>query len=146
MEARGGSEHIEFLVNNNFFILQPSSVLDTAYAVSSMGLSVTKLEKEFKALKTAQEGSQSTSIQPQESAEHMLLSQGDSIFIADCLNIPELAPEVERAVWQVERSIEARAQLRDENEKLEAKKEKIKGLQSSASSEMADEQSSRSVP
>ena len=111
-----------------------------------MGLSVAKLEKEFKGLRAAHEGSQSTNTQPQESAEHMLLSQGDSIFIADCLDIPELAPEVERAVWQVEKSIETRAQLRDKDEKLEAEKEKTKSLQSSTSSETTDKQSSRSVP
>ena len=54
-----------------------------------------------------QQGSQPVNIQSRDDTERMLLSKGDSILIADCLDIPELAPEVERAVWQIEKSIEA---------------------------------------
>ena len=52
----------------------------------------------------------------------MLLSKSDGIVIADCLDIPELAPEIERAVWQIERSIKARV-LTDEEKTLKSNKE-----------------------
>ena len=98
-------------MQNHFFDIQPSSVLDTAYAVSTIGLSANKLEQEFKDLDTLQQGSPSANVQSHDDAERMLLSKGDSILIADCLNIPELAPEVERAVWQIEKSIEAEGSI-----------------------------------
>lgn len=58
--------------------------------------------------------SQTTQTRADEPAEEMLLSQSDSIMIADCLQIPELAPEVERAVWQIEKEIKSRRKLEDE--------------------------------
>ena len=56
-------------------------------------------------------------------AEKMLLSEADGILIADSLKIPELAPEVERAVWQVEREIKARKELDDDKSKLKSVKQ-----------------------
>lgn len=56
-------------------------------------------------------------------AEQMLLSEADGILIADSLKIPELAPEVERAVWQVEREIKARKELDDDKSKLKSVKQ-----------------------
>ena len=50
----------------------------------------------------------------------MLLSQADGIVIAECLQIPELASEVERAVWQVENEIKARKELEDEKSRLKS--------------------------
>ena len=60
---------------------------------------------------------------PKVPAEQMLLSKADGILIADSLQIPELAPEVERAVWQVEREIKAQNKLDDEKSKLKPAKE-----------------------
>ena len=104
--------------------MQPSSALDTAYAVSSMGVSVTKLEQEFKDLKALRSSLQVANTQRDVPAERMLLSKSDGILIADCLNIPELAPEVERAVWQVEKSIKARIEHKDEKGGLEVERKK----------------------
>ncbi|KAL8786964.1 MAG: hypothetical protein Q9195_007976 [Heterodermia aff. obscurata] len=93
-----GSEHIEFLVKNNLFETRPSSALDTAYAESSIGVSLGNLQQDLNDSQQAD----STLKMP---AEQMLLSEADGILIADSLQIPELAPEVERAVWQIEREI-----------------------------------------
>ena len=103
-------------MKNRLFEIRPSSVLDTAYAVSSIGVSLRNLQQDLNA-------SQKAVTSPKVPAEQMLLSKADGILIADSLQIPELAPEVERAVWQVEREIKAQNELEDEKSKLESAKE-----------------------
>lgn len=122
--ARCGSEHIEFLVKNKLFEKSPSSVLDTAYAVNSIGVSLGRIQQDVKHLSAPGQGLQQAESQSHEPAEEMLLSKADGIFIADCLNIPELAPEIERAVWQVERAIKARRKAHNKNTELESAKAK----------------------
>lgn len=55
----------------------------------------------------------------------MLLSQSDATLIAKCLDVPEIGPEVERAVWQVEKYIKAGKELLEEKTELEKANTKI---------------------
>lgn len=56
----------------------------------------------------------------EEQEEKLLLSKTSGKLIADCADIPELAIEIERAVWQVERSMKAKQELREEKEEMDA--------------------------
>lgn len=123
--AQNGSKHIEFLLHNDLLDTAPTSksfILDTAYAVHKIGISLKGIDRALKGTKvrgTTQSGSASTT---QHLPEEMLLSKDDGALIASCLEVPELGPEVERAVWQVERSIKAQAELKEEKAELESAK------------------------
>ena len=61
---------------------------------------------------------------PEDQEEKMLLSKTSGEFIAGYVEIPELAIEIERAVWQVEKSLKAKQELKEEKEELEAANKK----------------------
>jgi hypothetical protein len=50
----------------------------------------------------------------------MLLHKSDSKHFADALNVPELHTELDRAVWQVEKSLRAEKELGEEKAHLDA--------------------------
>ena len=50
----------------------------------------------------------------------MLLSNSSGQIIADYLDVPQLAAEVERAVWQVEKALKNKQELKDEKAELDA--------------------------
>ena len=54
--------------------------------------------------------------------EHMILSQPSAALIAAQLEIPEIQMEIERAVWQVERNINAKQNLQDTAESISPEK------------------------
>lgn len=117
--ARCGAQHIGFLVKNQLFKLKPSSVLDTAYAVQKIGVSLTDVEKDIQGLRDRRAKATSPGDISPQPPERMLLSGSDGTLISKCLDIPEIGPEIERAVWQVERSIRADKELAEEKNKLE---------------------------
>lgn len=117
--ARCGSQHIGFLAKNQLFELKPSSVLDTAYEVQKIGVSLTEVEKEIQGLRDRRAKATSPDDVLPQPPERMLLSRSDGPLISKCLDIPEIGPEVERAVWQVERSIKAETELAEEKSRLE---------------------------
>lgn len=51
--------------------------------------------------------------------EQMLLDQSSGELIAEYLQVPEMAAEIKRAVWQVERSLNAKQELGEEKSALE---------------------------
>ena len=57
---------------------------------------------------------------PNEKEERMLLSNSSGQLFAEYLEVPELAVEVERAVWQVEKALKAHQELREEKDELGA--------------------------
>ena len=57
---------------------------------------------------------------PDRPEEKMLLGQSSGAVIANYLEIPELAVEVQRAVWQVERSLKAKQALQEEKAEMES--------------------------
>jgi len=117
--ASCGAQHIGFLVENQLFELAPSSVLDTAYAVQKIGVSLKDVEKDIQGPRDRRVGATSPRNASPQAPEQTLLSRNDGTLIAKCTDIPEIGPEVERAVWQVERSIRADKELAEEKTSLE---------------------------
>ena len=115
-KARGGSKHLEFLIQKKIVRLSPSEILRTAYMEAAIDTSIEKLDKEIDSFRP---GSSVKSV-PDEEEERMLLSKSSGQLLAGYIGVPELAVEVERAVWQVEKTLKARQELREEKAKLDA--------------------------
>lgn len=81
-----------------------------------MDTSIEELDKEMDSIRS---GSSVKSV-PDEKEERMLLSKSSGQLLARYIDVPELAVEVERAVWQVEKDLKAQQELREEKAKLEA--------------------------
>lgn len=121
--AQNGSKHVEFLLDNELLDLAPSSAsctLDTAYAVARVGLSLRDIDETVKAMEERRTVQPRFASKKQQLPEQMLLLKGDGALIAKCLEIPELGAEVERAVWQVQRSIKAQAEFKEEKAELDS--------------------------
>jgi hypothetical protein len=56
----------------------------------------------------------------------MVLHKSDGKRIAEALEIPELSVELDRAVWQVEKALQAEKELREERSKLDSANEESK--------------------
>lgn len=80
-----------------------------------MDASIKELDKEVDSF---QSGSSAKSA-PAETAEKMLLSESSGQLFAGYLEVSELAVEVERAVWQVERALKAQQERRVEKAELD---------------------------
>ena len=75
-----------------------------------------ELDKEMGSIRS---GSSTTSV-PDNQKERMLLSKPSGQLFAGHLDVPELAIEIERAVWQVEKALKAQNELREEKAELDA--------------------------
>ena len=75
-----------------------------------------ELEKEMGSIRS---GSSISSVRDNRK-ENMLLSKSSGQLFAGHLGFPELAIEIERAVWQVERALKAQNELREEKAELDA--------------------------
>lgn len=115
-KAWGGSEHLDFLLDRGAVILSPSEFLRTAYIEAAMDMSIEELDKEMDSIRS---GSSIKSVADGEE-EKMLLSKSSGQIIADYLDVPQLAAEVERAVWQVEKALKNKQELKDEKAELDA--------------------------
>ena len=80
-----------------------------------MDASIKELDKE---VDNFQSGSSSKSA-PAETEEKMLLSGSSGKLFAEYLEVSELAVEVERAVWQVERALKAQQERGVEKAELD---------------------------
>ncbi|KAI9778986.1 MAG: hypothetical protein M1839_007797 [Geoglossum umbratile] len=89
--ALSGSKHLEFLLDNNLTKLSPSSTLDELYSAGIPHKSEQRQRKEV-----------------------VLLQQWNVRLVAQALGVPELHPELERALRQVEKSLTAEAALNDD--------------------------------
>lgn len=96
-----------YLVEKGLISVKPSSTLETLY---STGASSKPLNS--KALAEEKDPSRDTTTEPE---EEMVLTPDSAGVIAKALEVPELEAELDRAIWQVEKSI------KDNEEKLEAK-------------------------
>lgn len=111
--ALAGGRHIQFLVDKNILQLAPSAALDSIYPplLPSMPPSQhTNADRPEAQLSngTANLGDD----------EQILLSQEKGRVLAQSLAIPELEVELERAIWQVERSISKKSEeLADKQKK-----------------------------
>ena len=81
-----------------------------------MDTSIKELDREMDSIRS---GSNVKSA-PTENQERMLLSNSSGQLFAEYLEVPELAVEVERAVWQVEKALKAQQELGEEKEELDA--------------------------
>ena len=101
--ALSGSKHLEFLLQHNLIKPTPSWMLDATYGVS-------KSARETAEANSKAPLSKNHPGEPQhdlgELQELMLLHPSDAKIIAESVNVSEIAVEVERAVKQVEKSLE----------------------------------------
>lgn len=81
-----------------------------------MNMSIENLDKEIDSIHS---GSSAKSVQDGRE-ERMLLSKSSGQLFAEYLDVPELAVEVERAVWQVEKALKAQQELQEEKAELDA--------------------------
>lgn len=82
-------------------------LLDTAYSAATIATCITKIEKEFENIKRCADNDHIDTVHLGSPAENMLLSQSSGKLIAETLEIPELAVEIERAVAQIEKNLKA---------------------------------------
>ncbi|KAL9597562.1 MAG: hypothetical protein Q9219_005064 [cf. Caloplaca sp. 3 TL-2023] len=118
-KARSGSHHLEFLLGNRLLTLRTSRNLDIAYKAGGLDVVMKRLDSEAEeTLKKSTTGSQGRNDDPE--AERMLLTQSNGKLIADLMELPELEEHVQRAVKQVEKTLSARQELREEKEELDS--------------------------
>jgi hypothetical protein len=124
LPALNGSKHIEFLLQHNLIIRNPSDELFRVYSRALLWASAKRLDP--KALK--QYVKITFTVGEEKEEEIQLLEQTNGKAVAKVLKIPELAAEIERAVKQVELSVKASEELKGEKKRLEsAKKEQASG-------------------
>ena len=81
-----------------------------------MDMSIEELDKETDSIRS---GSSINSV-PDENEERMLLSKSSGRLVAEYLEVPELAVEIDRAVWQVEKALKTQQELKEEKAALDA--------------------------
>jgi hypothetical protein len=104
-----GSRHIEFLLDKKLIAAQPSKILDELYSTGKNSFSTGPR-------------SSSTSEDSMVPEETMVLHKSDGKRIAEALKIPELNVELDRAVWQVRKALEAEKELKGEKVELDRAK------------------------
>ena len=107
---------MEFLLENKLIELYPSEILRMAYIEAEMDKTMGELDKEMGSIRSGS----STNPVPDNQKERMLLSKFSGQLFAGHLDVPELAIEIERAVWQVERALKAQNELSQEKAELDA--------------------------
>lgn len=104
--AIAGGKHVQFLVNNKLVALSPSSTLDQIYSAD--------LNERLQILREVENAGKSDGANPDDSAkteeqEGILINSDSPQQIAEALEFPEVAVELERARWQVEGALKAAA-------------------------------------
>ncbi|KZF23474.1 hypothetical protein L228DRAFT_246246 [Xylona heveae TC161] len=114
--ALSGSKHVEFLLDNNLIKHVPSSLLDARYRLSQArkqhSTATTSGQDKITYLGNAESDISSSA------GEILLLHKSDGKLLAAELEFPELQLEVERAVWQVNRAIKGKKELKNEKDHL----------------------------
>lgn len=108
------------MLENKLIELAPSSVLDQAYAVKSIGLALKELqhlEEEVKGINTPS-SSNFVSDDSGKVPTTMLLSPSDGRLIADYLEVPEMEQEIERAIHQVGEALKAKKESEEDKQTL----------------------------
>ena len=106
--------------------MSPSTLLNSAYHAAIRTTSVTKPSNRIETTKIHPNNDHTESINQDGPMESMLLSKNDSRLIAESLELPELAVEIERAVGQIEKSLAAEGIERQEKRQLEAAEEEAR--------------------
>ena len=103
--------------------LSPSTILNSVYSTGISTTSITKPNLESQILEQHDDNIHSKP--DDDSLERILLSKSSGRLIAESLEIPELAVEIERAVGQVEKSLEAEELERQEKRQPEVVNEEV---------------------
>ncbi|KAL8939345.1 MAG: hypothetical protein Q9216_003409 [Gyalolechia sp. 2 TL-2023] len=114
---RTGSRHLDFLLGNRLLKLTSSPNLDIAYTEGELDVSMKELDSEAESVLEKPAGGHRASTINAE-AERMLLVQSSGKYLADLMDVPELEEHVQRAVKQVEKSLSAKQELKEEKEEL----------------------------
>jgi hypothetical protein len=132
--ALSGSKHLEFILDNNLTKPSPSSTLDELYLAGMPRNSEQhrgihrSLTAENMSNRNSDDDGEGLRVHEQEN-EVMLLQQWNARLIAQAFKVPELHPELERALRQVERSLIAGTAPNDdmgEADVTEAKEKDVK--------------------
>lgn len=100
----------------------PSKMLRLAYIEATIDSSLRDLKQELHNIRSEPASAQNSTTEQ----EKMLLDQESGKLIADRLQIPGLAMDIERAVQQVEKSLKAKRELAEEKKELEDATQKPK--------------------
>jgi len=106
--ALSGSKHVEFLLENDLISAKPSKILDELYSV----------ESQPSPPKSAIDSNGPENADVDE--ESMVLDTSTSSRIAESLKIPELVIEFDRAIWQVQNTLQKEKELQEEKKNLDA--------------------------
>lgn len=102
--ALSGSKHLDILLKHDLIMPAPSTILDQLYESTTKRMFRKLLPKDMRSSKSE------SNVKPPEDAqldrEMVFLQQADAQRFADALEVPELTVELERAVKQVEASME----------------------------------------
>lgn len=106
-----------FLLDRKLIATKPSTILDNLYSTGKI-----QLTQDDTAASTTSTASTHSSPDPKTADgkhEAMLLDKTNAPTIAKALEIPELEVELARAVWQVENSMKAKEELKEEKQELD---------------------------
>ncbi|CZT43644.1 uncharacterized protein RSE6_03710 [Rhynchosporium secalis] len=109
--ALSGAKHIGFLLDNKLIKATPSKILDDLYSNG---------ERPFDPALGKGGEKTSTVIDGIDLEERMVLHKSNGKRIAEALDIPELDVELDRAVWQVEKALREKYELKEEQKSLKA--------------------------
>lgn len=110
--ALSGSKHIQFLINKELIAPTASPILDALYAPGIMR--ATRGSSSLGSKPPKSSDSSAPLLKDQVPHEVMLLEEGDSTLIANALEMPELHAEIERAIWQVRKDIQAKQEAKED--------------------------------
>jgi hypothetical protein len=101
-KAISGGKHLQFLLQQNLLSITPSPILDRIYSRNLPVLLPSKPNQDDTPTKT----SNTNCAHNQEPEILLLTTQGAKQLAAD-LAVPEIEPELERAIWQVNEALKA---------------------------------------
>lgn len=117
--ALSGSRHIEFLLDNKLVKPKPSPILDELYASGKLRFDAASLSSKLSSKTESTDGQDDPN-------EQIVLHKSDGSRIAEALKIPELDVELDRAVWQVEKALQAAKELKEEKRVMDPANSKPK--------------------
>lgn len=115
--ALKGSDHLHFILDHRLFRAVSTAEVEAIYKQASPNLAHSF---QFVTRTQVEEGKLSE--------EQLLLKPGSHTLVAQKLGVPELSTEIERAVWQVERSLEKKDMDLPEKAKVEVKELQNSGM------------------
>lgn len=116
-----GSKHLEFLLKNNLIKSNPSKELDELYAAGLIHPSRQQSrDAPSPTRKQAEEVAEIVRRQTNNETEDvMVLQNWNGKLLAERYHLPEMEIEIERAVEQVESTIKAKEEIREEKQEIE---------------------------